>query len=987
MNNFQYFDIQLSSIDKRSIKGIELANKIKIILISDPDINMSSCSIAVGAGYLQDEFNGTAHFLEHLLFMGSEKYPEQNDYHSYVQINGGYDNAFTSDSVTCYYLSLETTFLKKGIEMLSWFFKSPLLDEKHISSEMEIIDSEHKKNILNDNWIMDDIFKNFIKPNSKYKKFGTGNKESLNKITKEDILKFYNKYYTTDNIFACVVDSKSIEQMISDYLIYFEEIPLKIYNESSITNPNSNSNDNRFIRNNFETIKENIIFYNTTSEYIFLNFYLIIDSIEKNTIDYQLILFINYLIGNEYNNSLSYYLKENNIVKNMYCTLEYFYDFQAILNLQLILTDKKYNNFLQTYQSLLVFINLLKNISEEDFMQLYTNFAKIKMLNLLYDSTSDPVSISNMVVENMIKGDLSISIIRNDYVPEYKKNIYNIFLEMVNKINIKITTNFNFMKIDKNKFLKSKWYNSTFYIDNISTSIFKQNKKYHLINKTQNNTNQFKLTKWDFDLLNVIGIKNFQIKKFSSEKIDKSILPELIYLDENLKRKIYLQEFNKFGKPLANITIIRRNIELLKKQNKILMGIYVELCNKILNYFLDTMSDYRLSFSIGIDKEYIIYNFYGINYQLLFFTSQIISKIHPDTIFSNENLKKYFNEIIRDIKESINNFKYNSPYQICSKYISYLLDNNFLPDEKLNFVSNLTFENFKNEITECFKYTQEYYILTGIKKHGGEFNIGLNSNSIYNYNKDNYMVGLIEMLAINPKKYLIKNTSKYTNSDENKQSQIKFENYKINANYINPNEINNCIIRYWCLDTIDISNNNLDNIDLETGKKIIKKSIVLRIISEILNEPLFDKIRTIDKLGYIVKCDFKIIINNNKIYYLILFLIQSSYSIKKISTSIEDFNEYIIKDLKTNYQNYLEKFRLLKESKLLEFSKPIYDLSDEVNIYIEAIVSKLFYFNFNKLFFSECKKIEFETDIAPEIKNINRKKSIYSNIILEKKID
>jgi secreted Zn-dependent insulinase-like peptidase len=289
--------------------------------------------------------------------------------------------------------------------------------------------------------------------------------------------------------------------------------------------------------------------------------------------------------------------------------------------------------------------------------------------------------------------------------------------------------------------------------------------------------------------------------------------------------------------------------------------------------------------------------------------------------------------------------------------------------------------------------------LTGIKKHGGEFNIDLNtnsnsnsnsnpnSNSIYNYNKDNYMVGLIEMLAINPKKYLIKNTSKYTNSDENKQSQIKFENYKINANYINPNEINNCIIRYWCLDTIDISNNNLDNIDLETGKKIIKKSIVLRIISEILNEPLFDKIRTIDKLGYIVKCDFKIIINNNKIYYLILFLIQSSYSIKKISTSIEDFNEYIIKDLKTNYQNYLEKFRLLKESKLLEFSKPIYDLSDEVNIYIEAIVSKLFYFNFNELFFSECKKIEFETDIAPEIKNINRKKSIYSNIILEKKID
>ncbi len=126
MNKIQYFDIETSINDKRIIKGFELENKIKVILISDPDINFSSCSIAVGAGYLHDEYPGTAHFLEHLLFMGSEKYPEQNDYHSYIQINGGQDNAFTADIMTCYYLALETSFLKKGIEILSWFFRAPL---------------------------------------------------------------------------------------------------------------------------------------------------------------------------------------------------------------------------------------------------------------------------------------------------------------------------------------------------------------------------------------------------------------------------------------------------------------------------------------------------------------------------------------------------------------------------------------------------------------------------------------------------------------------------------------------------------------------------------------------------------------------------------------------------------------------------------------------------------------------------------------------
>ena len=72
---------------------------------------------------------------------------------------------------------------------------------KYISSEREIINSEHEKNILDDMWIMDDVFKNFYTYGSKYKKFGTGNNKSLEGITKEYIFKYYYKYYTTDNIF------------------------------------------------------------------------------------------------------------------------------------------------------------------------------------------------------------------------------------------------------------------------------------------------------------------------------------------------------------------------------------------------------------------------------------------------------------------------------------------------------------------------------------------------------------------------------------------------------------------------------------------------------------------------------------------------------------------------------------------------------------------------------------------------------------------
>ena len=953
MNKIQYFDVKVMTNDKRTIKGFELENKIKIILISDPDINTSSCSVAVGAGYLQDEFEGTAHFLEHLLFMGSEKYPEQNDYHSYIQINGGSDNAFTADNMTCYYLSLETTFLKKGIEMLSWFFRAPLLDEKHIDSEMEIIDSEHNKNILIDNWIMDDIFKNFIKNNNKYKKFGTGNLKSLKNITKKDIIDFYDKYYTTDNLYVCIVDSKDISIMISEYINYFQEIPIKLYLD----------HDERFHHDNIELIKNNIIIFNSSSEYIFVNFYIIIDISETNIIEYQLAFFINYLIGSEYTGSIAYFLKENEFIKNMSSTLDYFYDLQANINLQLVMIDNNINNFLQCYYSLNKFIDNIKKLTENDFIELYNNYQKIKMLKLLFDSTNDSVSISNNIVENIIKGNISDAVIRQNYVPEYNSLIYDKFINIIKSLVIKITTNINYYNRPNSSYINSIWYESSYYIDNIDSNI---------INLNQNN----KYIDWKFEPLNIIGIKNFIIKNnLINSDIDKSKFPELIY--NNDKKKIYLLEINKYNKPIANITIIRKNINLLNKENKLIIGIYIGLCDKILNYFLETMIDYKLNFNITLSKEFLIYNFYGIDYAIGYFISKIISKIDPETIFYNNNIKKYFNEIIRDIQESITNLKYNSPYIICSKYLSYLLDDNFLPEDKLEYISKLSFEFFENKINQCLKYSHEYYILIGIKKYGVNFNF--NKNNEYIFNDDNYMVDLINMISLNPKKFfVVENTF-----ESNNINKTNFINYTLDPDSINSNEINNCIIRYWNIKKLSVINNT-DLLDIDISKKIIKFKLISSIVSEIFNEPLFDKVRTIDKLGYIVKCDYKILINNNNIYYLVLFLIQSSYSIKKISNSIGEFNEYFKNDFETNYDNYLEKFRLLKESKLIEFNKPISDLYDEISVYIESIITKNFNFDLNKLYYDVCETIDFISDVEPIINNIIKNNSKHYEIILEK---
>ena len=72
--------------DTRKYKIIELENQLQCIVVSDPDTKKSSASLSVGVGSLQDpvEYQGIAHYLEHMLFMGTKKYPDENIYRWFV---------------------------------------------------------------------------------------------------------------------------------------------------------------------------------------------------------------------------------------------------------------------------------------------------------------------------------------------------------------------------------------------------------------------------------------------------------------------------------------------------------------------------------------------------------------------------------------------------------------------------------------------------------------------------------------------------------------------------------------------------------------------------------------------------------------------------------------------------------------------------------------------------------------------------------------
>lgn len=175
------WNIVKSKSDNRIYKYVKLANKMQCLLISDIEADKSAASLDVRVGSSLDPkpLYGTAHFLEHMLFMGTEKYPSENEYTEFIKNNGGGDNAYTSLTDTNYYFDCSNEGFPEALDRFSQFFKQPLLKEDSTDREMKAVDSEFNQSLQNDSWRFYGLLMLGANENSALHRFSIGNLESL----------------------------------------------------------------------------------------------------------------------------------------------------------------------------------------------------------------------------------------------------------------------------------------------------------------------------------------------------------------------------------------------------------------------------------------------------------------------------------------------------------------------------------------------------------------------------------------------------------------------------------------------------------------------------------------------------------------------------------------------------------------------------------------------------------------------------------------
>lgn len=213
--------------DTAQWRRLVLPNGIRVLLLSDAKLNVSSAALAVGVGSLADPpaRQGLAHFLEHMLFLGTEKFPDPIGFDAYLRRNGGVHNAYTADDRTNYFLEIRHEAFEGALDRFAQFFVAPLFDARFTEREMNAVASEHQKNLENDGWREHQVRKTTFAPGHPARQFGTGSRETLTGVTRDELLDFYRRHYSANRMALVLTGRAGLDQLEAWARQHFGAVP------------------------------------------------------------------------------------------------------------------------------------------------------------------------------------------------------------------------------------------------------------------------------------------------------------------------------------------------------------------------------------------------------------------------------------------------------------------------------------------------------------------------------------------------------------------------------------------------------------------------------------------------------------------------------------------------------------------------------------------------------------------------------------------
>lgn len=193
----------------------QLPNGLRILTEEIEHVRSAALGIWVGAGSRDERegYEGTAHFIEHMFFKGTEHRNARALAES-LEAVGGQLNAFTTKEYTCYYAKVLDEDIDLAIDVLSDMFFNSLYDEKEIEKEKNVVIEEIKMYEDSPDEIIHDVFSEHVWNDHPLGKPILGTEESIRSLTREKIMLFLNDHYAPDNVVIAVAGKIKHEEVV-----------------------------------------------------------------------------------------------------------------------------------------------------------------------------------------------------------------------------------------------------------------------------------------------------------------------------------------------------------------------------------------------------------------------------------------------------------------------------------------------------------------------------------------------------------------------------------------------------------------------------------------------------------------------------------------------------------------------------------------------------------------------------------------------------
>jgi secreted Zn-dependent insulinase-like peptidase len=213
--------------DQTACRHLVLDNGLRVLLVSNPKFNLSSAALAVDTGSFDNPESrpGLAHYLEHIVFLGTDKFPEPDEFLQYAQANGGTNNAYTASDHTNYHFEIAHPAFEGALDRLSRFFIAPRFDPDFCDREVTAIENEFQRHRDNDEARLEFVANGLYEPSSPDSRFSIGNRATLAGTPRDEVIAFYQSHYSADRMALVLCAPSDLDRLESLARRYFAEIP------------------------------------------------------------------------------------------------------------------------------------------------------------------------------------------------------------------------------------------------------------------------------------------------------------------------------------------------------------------------------------------------------------------------------------------------------------------------------------------------------------------------------------------------------------------------------------------------------------------------------------------------------------------------------------------------------------------------------------------------------------------------------------------